>query len=367
MTSLEEMLDERRHLLDTAAWMLGPSTADQVVQETYRRWYALDDHERAAVPAPRAWLTRVAGGICLDLLAGRSTSLPDRPTPVTPARPEPADPALLASHDHVARRFATACNTGDTTTLTAVLASDAMVVSDGGGKVRAPLHPTNGAASVAAYVTGLLAGRRVAVESVNGRTGLVLHHNGQAVAVISLSVADAQVTAVWIVLNPDKLHRWQSPMTPQPPSTGTPIHTAHVTVSGGTSAHGRATGRAHSSDGALDLHLRTPHELGGDTTGPNPEQLFAAGFAACLHGALSLLAREHSLDPAPIAVEACVALGRDPADGAYKLQADLRVSWSGADLETAELLLAEAITLSPYAKMTSQGIPATITLVPPDD
>lgn len=209
MTSLEEMLDERRHLLDTAAWMLGPSTADQVVQETYRHWYALADHERTAISAPRAWLTRVAGGICLDVLAGRSTSLPGKPAPVTPARPESADPALLARHDHVARRFATACNAGDTTTLTAVLAPDAMVVSDGGGKVRAPLDPAHGAASVADYVTGLLAGQPVAVESVNGRTGLVLHRSGQAVAVISLSVAGAQVTAVWIVLNPDKLHRWQ--------------------------------------------------------------------------------------------------------------------------------------------------------------
>ncbi|MCA2219920.1 OsmC family protein [Nonomuraea sp. NEAU-L178] len=57
-----------------------------------------------------------------------------------------------------------------------------------------------------------------------------------------------------------------------------------------------------------------PDELGGDNPGPNPEQLFAAGYAACLHGALSLLARRHLLDPAAISVEATVAFGRDPAD-----------------------------------------------------
>jgi RNA polymerase sigma-70 factor (ECF subfamily) len=51
----------------------------------------------------------------------------------------------------------------------------------------------------------------VTVESVNGRTGLVLRSAGQAVAVISVSVADSEVTAVWIVLNPDKLQRWQRP------------------------------------------------------------------------------------------------------------------------------------------------------------
>ncbi|MCO5995656.1 sigma-70 family RNA polymerase sigma factor family protein [Actinoallomurus rhizosphaericola] len=67
--SLAEMLDERRHLLRIAEWMFGAVTADQVVHETYRRWYELDDAERASIAVPRAWLTRVAGGICLDLLA----------------------------------------------------------------------------------------------------------------------------------------------------------------------------------------------------------------------------------------------------------------------------------------------------------
>ncbi|MFG2004224.1 Ohr family peroxiredoxin [Spirillospora sp. NPDC048911] len=147
-------------------------------------------------------------------------------------------------------------------------------------------------------------------------------------------------------------------------ATFRPIYTTHVTVSGGGSAHGRATGRARSSDGALDLELRTPHELGGDATHPNPEQLFATAFAACLHGALSLVARQHSLDPTPITIEATVAFGRDPADGGYQLQADLAVHWPGVERETATQLLTQANTLCPYAKMTRQGIPATITLAP---
>jgi len=141
-----------------------------------------------------------------------------------------------------------------------------------------------------------------------------------------------------------------------------PLYTTHVTVSGGGSAHGRATGTARSSDGALDLELRTPQELGGHATGPNPEQLFAAGFAASLHGALSLTARQHSLDPTSITVEATVALGRDPADGGYLLQANLVVNWPEVARETATRLLTKATALCPYAKMTSQGIPATIIL-----
>jgi osmotically inducible protein OsmC len=143
-----------------------------------------------------------------------------------------------------------------------------------------------------------------------------------------------------------------------------PLYITRVAVSGGSSAHGRATGRARSADGALDLELRMPEELGGDTTGPNPEQLFAAGYAACFHGALSLLARRHLLDPEPITVEATVAVGRDPADGGYQLRADLVVAWPGVERDTATSLLAQATALCPYAKMTRHGIPATISLAP---
>jgi RNA polymerase sigma-70 factor (ECF subfamily) len=215
--SLAEMLDERQHLLEIALWMFGSdTTADHVVQETYRRWYALDQEERAAIAVPRAWLTRTAGSICLELLAD-----PDHVPggPVTPAQPVPGPTAhqagygqaMLARHDRVARRFAAACQAGDTEALREVLAADAMVVSDGGGKVRVAVRPTYGADAAARVVTALLIdqpGTELAIGSVNGRTGLVLRRAGKAVAVVSVSVAGAEVTAVWIVLNPDKLQRW---------------------------------------------------------------------------------------------------------------------------------------------------------------
>ena len=60
--SLAEMLDERRHLLAITKWMFGAVTADQIVHETYRRRYALDDDERARIAVLRACLARVAGG-----------------------------------------------------------------------------------------------------------------------------------------------------------------------------------------------------------------------------------------------------------------------------------------------------------------
>ncbi|MGW4574565.1 Ohr family peroxiredoxin [Streptomyces tendae] len=143
-----------------------------------------------------------------------------------------------------------------------------------------------------------------------------------------------------------------------------PIYTTTVTVHGGAASHGRASGHARSADGALDLDLRMPAELGGDGRGTNPEQLFAAGFAACFHGALSLLARQEALDPATISVVATVAFGRDPEDGGYLLRVDLVVRWPGVDPATADELIRKADELCPYARMAWRGTPTTITLAP---
>ncbi|WP_128381524.1 sigma factor-like helix-turn-helix DNA-binding protein [Streptomyces cavernae] len=67
---IAELLEERRYLLDVAYWMLSsPREADGVVDETYRRWYGLSDAERRRITAPRSWLAKTAGGICLARLA----------------------------------------------------------------------------------------------------------------------------------------------------------------------------------------------------------------------------------------------------------------------------------------------------------
>jgi RNA polymerase sigma-70 factor (ECF subfamily) len=244
--SLAEMLDERQHLLEIALWIFGSATtADRIVQETYHRWYALHDDERAAIAVPRAWLTRVAGGICIDLLASAATAqapvIPPEPSSATapvvlsdrgglvqpaplhqasdldtrPVQRRPHRPrstqTMLSKHARVVRRFAAACESRDIAALQAVLAPDAVVVSDGGGKVRAAARPVHGASETARVVAAVLAGQAgtlLTVESVNGRMGLVLRRAGQAVAVVSLSVAGSEVTAVWVVLNPDKLRSW---------------------------------------------------------------------------------------------------------------------------------------------------------------
>ncbi|MFJ2374575.1 RNA polymerase subunit sigma [Streptomyces sp. NPDC087769] len=67
---IADLLEERRHLLDVAYWMLGSGgVAESVIDETYRRWYGLSEPARAQITDPRAWLAKEAGGICLDRLA----------------------------------------------------------------------------------------------------------------------------------------------------------------------------------------------------------------------------------------------------------------------------------------------------------
>ena len=97
----------------------------------------------------------------------------------------------------------------DATALTAVLDPDVVLVSDGGGRVVTPLRPVRGADEVARLVSALVTADSVlTVEPVNGRPGLVVRVGGRARGVIALTLGSSGVTAIWLVLNPDKLVRW---------------------------------------------------------------------------------------------------------------------------------------------------------------
>jgi lipoyl-dependent peroxiredoxin len=134
-----------------------------------------------------------------------------------------------------------------------------------------------------------------------------------------------------------------------------PLYTTTVTVSGGETGHGRASGVARSDDGNLEVQLRLPAELGGSGGGTNPEQLFAAGFAGCFHGALNLLGKRIDMDLTNIAVDVQVSFGRDPMDGGYALVIDVKVRIPGVERAVAEELVRNAERLCPYAKMARQG------------
>ena len=129
------------------------------------------------------------------------------------------------------------------------------------------------------------------------------------------------------------------------------------------SATGGRAGRAVSDNGVLDVTLTVPKELGGDgATGTNPEQLFAAGWSACFIGAIGLAAGKRKVTlPADLAVDTEVDLGT--TDGAYFLQARLRVSLPGVDRELAQSLVEEAHQTCPYSKATRGNINVELSLV----
>jgi len=141
-----------------------------------------------------------------------------------------------------------------------------------------------------------------------------------------------------------------------------PLYTATVHVTGGESKHGRATGIVRSDDGVLDLRLRMPEQLGGEGGGTNPEQLFAAGYAACFHGALSLLAARRNIDIPDAEVIASITFGRDPVDGLFALTAEIRIRLPGVDRAVAEELVRNTERICPYTKMAKSGINCVILL-----
>src|SRR6201982_2930482 len=66
---LDAVMSERRQLINLAYRLLGSlAEAEDAVQETYARWYAMSEPQREAIASPRAWLTTLASRVCLDLL-----------------------------------------------------------------------------------------------------------------------------------------------------------------------------------------------------------------------------------------------------------------------------------------------------------
>lgn len=134
------------------------------------------------------------------------------------------------------------------------------------------------------------------------------------------------------------------------------LYTAEATSTG----EGR-NGHVASSDGVLDLDLATPKEMGGPG-GPltNPEQLFAAGYAACFHNALKRVARESRAQVDGSTVTADVGLGRLPEGRRYGLAVTLRVALPELDRAEAEQLVERAHQVCPYSNATRGNIDVTL-------
>ncbi|WP_460713332.1 organic hydroperoxide resistance protein [Nocardioides dilutus] len=120
-------------------------------------------------------------------------------------------------------------------------------------------------------------------------------------------------------------------------------------------------GHVLSTDGLLDTDVRMPVELGGPGGATNPEQLFAAGYAACFHSALKLVAGADGVDATDSEVVADVSLGAH-ANGAFGLSVALEVSIPGTDRDTAEKVVARAHEVCPYSNATRGNIEVALTV-----
>ncbi len=128
------------------------------------------------------------------------------------------------------------------------------------------------------------------------------------------------------------------------------LYTATATVIGG-----RANGRGTTDDGALDLRLSVPVEMGGPGDGTNPEQLFAIGYAACFEGALGVVCRRERIDPGDVSVESIVRLARTVGD-VWNIAVELQVTLPRVREQRATRLVAAADEICAYSNATRGNI-----------
>ncbi|GGO94310.1 organic hydroperoxide resistance protein [Stakelama pacifica] len=129
-------------------------------------------------------------------------------------------------------------------------------------------------------------------------------------------------------------------------------------------ATGGREGSARSKDGALDVTLTTPKELGGGSgAGTNPEQLFAAGYAACFLSAAKLIAGQRKVTlPDEAAITATVGIGPNDKGEGYGLAVALTADFPGIERDEAQAIVDAAHAVCPYSNATRGNIDVTLSL-----
>jgi Ohr subfamily peroxiredoxin len=137
----------------------------------------------------------------------------------------------------------------------------------------------------------------------------------------------------------------------------TVLYSTKATATGGRDGHAR------SEDGKVDVQLSTPKELGGSGgSGTNPEQLFAAGYAACFIGALKVAGQQlKTRVPADTSITATVGIG-PRAEGGFGITADLVISLPGIGREDAQRLVDTAHQICPYSNATRNNVDVRLTI-----
>ena len=135
------------------------------------------------------------------------------------------------------------------------------------------------------------------------------------------------------------------------------LYRAHATATGGRE------GQATTSDKVVDVKLTTPKELGGaGAAGANPEQLFAAGYAACFIGAMKFVAGQSKTKlPDDLSINSTVGIGQIP--GGFGIEVDLQISAPGMDKAAVQTIVDAAHHVCPYSNATRNNIDVRLTVV----
>ena len=133
------------------------------------------------------------------------------------------------------------------------------------------------------------------------------------------------------------------------------LYTAEATVTGG-----RARGHGRTNDGALDVQLRSPKEMGGEGGGTNPEQLFAVGYAACFESALGVVGRRERAEVGDVSIDSRVSLLPTRERG-FTLGVELDVTLPQIrDPDQAARIVTAAHRVCPYSNATRGNIDVTL-------
>ncbi len=135
------------------------------------------------------------------------------------------------------------------------------------------------------------------------------------------------------------------------------LYTAIAHATGG----GR-NGHVLSEDNRIDMDVRTPKEMGGSGEGTNPEQLFAAGYAACFLNALLGVCRRLGLDGTDSAVSASVSIGK-LSEFAFGLEAELDIFMPNVPADQKQQVIELAHAACPYSNATRGNMDVALTLV----
>lgn len=134
------------------------------------------------------------------------------------------------------------------------------------------------------------------------------------------------------------------------------LYTTSVTAKGGRN------GQVKSENGILDLEVRMPKALGGNSDEfTNPEMLFAAGYAACFDSALNLIISKSKIETGETSVTAQVSIGQNQ-DGGFGLAAELEVNIPGVSIEQAQELTEKAHQICPYSNATRSNMEVKLTV-----